>query len=73
MNTANSSSEPLQVNPAIPSDAIKILNSLANKASKAGAYTIDEAYLIKVSLHTLTLAIDGSGGDQTLKQPELVL
>lgn len=40
-----------------PDECLKLLNTLLNKSCKAGVYTIDEAYLIKLSLMTLEKTI----------------
>lgn len=41
-----------------PEECLKLVNTMLNKSCKAGVYTIDEAYLIKLSMITLEKTIN---------------
>ncbi len=51
-----------------PSDALKLLNSMLNKAAKSGAYSIDESFVIRLSLNALDKLIR-DGTDKTNQDP----
>ena len=40
-------------------ECLKVINAALNKGAKIGAYTIDDSYLIKISMNNLEKAIGG--------------
>jgi hypothetical protein len=48
-----STNESIKLDLNNPSDALKLISSVLNKAAKSGVYSIDESYAIKLSLGTI--------------------
>lgn len=53
-------STPINIDLAQYQESLKLINNALNKACKAGTFTIDEAYLIKIAFSTIEKTLEQS-------------